>query len=1065
MSAFSSSGRGEDVSLKLRSQNMRNAKDTTKKLEQENRKMEERLRELKMAMNREKEERERHGGGGGFWQRGQTGTLNNYATEVLHDKTNKSAKKKGVKVLKDEPLDVPKRSSGPGTMKYIAQRSPRGDRWRDKNKGAKCGQCEDRPASLTCVQCSECYCAGCFAAFHLKGALKRHRTIPLHATGPRQCMSPRPNPPASSRSTVSGGGTSGDVYYQNTDRSSTGGGASGGNNGIADLPAGGGSYNNSLLDGSYSEANSAAAFQQALKAWRQGDTTPTPDPKPQPRPRQAIVVSPVTSPVLMVEHSTSTSMDRRDQPAVPDVKSAPHSLTYAQRLMLKQHRRSDVSQLSTPRIGSADTSVTHSSGLTSVTPRLSSVGGRGEDCTIVMRMMVMDFDDEADRVDFQSLYDAMSTSSEQGSNRVTVANLTPGDVSTSPKDQRSSSAESYSSCTVQEISGMEAWQVEHCARVGEKEETASPSQTKRLSKSRETTRVIEKGARIPKSREATRVLAPSHQEEIGDGDGAVFNTDHSHKPSSKELTQVLPAKLPRGELPSVEEGEQPTVKRKPPPAAATPRPKSVKPRPASVCAKSARSRPSSRAHSRAGSRMAVEGLLTKFPSNALAEIARRVPDSNNTQYHSPMEGFFLAGVKVECQVKGSGSQPVTLAQGPGSKSRPVTPAHTEKMKVSNKLYAMSPKSWRPDSSLGQTAPAESTGVDPQKLPSSDSPPVLHYRHSRQLEGQPLSWNPDDSISTPVPPEEEEEEGAPTPTPTPGEQNSSVPTTPTSRQRRRRQQTPDPEERPFSAQRPDNSAREEKDEKNQLRPNSSTGGAEPSKRQRRKLPSIDNDLDTDKRDRARRQKTNQNDGWTGDDEEQDPVIWALSASRTHSWVVSQNSLLPDSEDWETEVQDFVLESGDLEDGGEVTPRAHSRQSTVRSATRSRLDNMEESGRISRAITMDGEDLSKYDRDRTSEKVEQNTDDRETLDRLEWELASEAGRITADGKISRLSNMETEDECRSSGSRSSSSTLRLSYDQGYDINSKLRDDELPDGENEQRARSCLDMTDEQEVRALK
>jgi len=37
---------------------MKNAKDTTKKLEQENRKMEERLKELKMAMNREKEERE-----------------------------------------------------------------------------------------------------------------------------------------------------------------------------------------------------------------------------------------------------------------------------------------------------------------------------------------------------------------------------------------------------------------------------------------------------------------------------------------------------------------------------------------------------------------------------------------------------------------------------------------------------------------------------------------------------------------------------------------------------------------------------------------------------------------------------------------------------------------------------------------------------------------------------------------------------------------------------------------------------------------------------------------------
>lgn len=37
---------------------MKSAKDVTWKLEQDNRKMEERLKELKMAMNREKEERE-----------------------------------------------------------------------------------------------------------------------------------------------------------------------------------------------------------------------------------------------------------------------------------------------------------------------------------------------------------------------------------------------------------------------------------------------------------------------------------------------------------------------------------------------------------------------------------------------------------------------------------------------------------------------------------------------------------------------------------------------------------------------------------------------------------------------------------------------------------------------------------------------------------------------------------------------------------------------------------------------------------------------------------------------
>ena len=50
------------------------------------------------------------------------------------------------------------------------------------------------------MQCSEDYCAGCFAAFHLKGNLKKHRSVPLTAT-PRQCFaSPRPNPAHTSSS-------------------------------------------------------------------------------------------------------------------------------------------------------------------------------------------------------------------------------------------------------------------------------------------------------------------------------------------------------------------------------------------------------------------------------------------------------------------------------------------------------------------------------------------------------------------------------------------------------------------------------------------------------------------------------------------------------------------------------------------------------------------------------------------------------------------------------------------------------------------------------------------------
>ena len=31
----------------------------------------------------------------------------------------------------------------------------------------------------SCQECSEDYCAGCFAAFHLRGALKKHRSVPI----------------------------------------------------------------------------------------------------------------------------------------------------------------------------------------------------------------------------------------------------------------------------------------------------------------------------------------------------------------------------------------------------------------------------------------------------------------------------------------------------------------------------------------------------------------------------------------------------------------------------------------------------------------------------------------------------------------------------------------------------------------------------------------------------------------------------------------------------------------------------------------------------------------------
>ncbi|KAK7454124.1 hypothetical protein BaRGS_00039596 [Batillaria attramentaria] len=998
MSGFNASGRKEDFSMKLRAQNMKNAKDTTKKLEQDNRKMEERLKELKMAMNREKEERERQGGG--FWQRGQTGTLNSYASEVLQEKSNKqqsASKKKKVKLLSDEPLDLPVRKGGPGTIKYIAQRgSPRIELNKDssKNKGTKCGQCEDRAASLTCVQCSEHYCAGCFAAFHLKGALKRHRSVPLHATGPRQCMSPRPTPPASGRDSfgAGSGATSGDVFYQ-ADRH----GPSAASGSVdSDYDAGG----NSLFDGAYNEADSAASFQQALMAWRQGDKSDSGESSPA---RKAVVVSPVKSPVVTVECSTSTTDVRQK---VPDLKFSSHSLTYAQRLMLKQHRRTEL-----PSLGNYSTqSSTPTSDLTLVTPRseVTLVSPRPAPGHSNLEEDDAELDEE--RVDFQSLFEAVTSTSSTPISRTTGCSLSVVDVTNSPQEQRSASAES-STYTVEEISSIQAWDVERRARLQDTQQISvsqSPleppadttQQRKRLSKSRETTHVIDK-TRLPKSRETTHV--------------------------------VLSSKMPVTEVPQLEEEEAavPEVRKKPPPAAAA-RPKSVASRPASR-AKSARSRPGSRAQSRAQSRLGMEGILTKTPSSDLKEIARRA-QATSAQYQSPMEDFFLAGVKVG-ESEGQ------------SQSRPSTPAQVKNLKVSNKLYAMSPRSWKPDNSVGDSVPVESLGFDLTVGDKPASPSVMRYTYSGQIEGHAVEWNPHDSLGTPVPPAEA---ATPTPydstnfqtprdstdfpreTPTPRESTDYPRNTPTpSSRQRKRWQTPQQDTRPFSAQRAAQAAEREASEvqrQHQSRPNSSTGGTEPIKRQARQLPKIDRDLEGPQKTRALRQKEKSSEGWMSDDGSGDKVMRSMSASRTRHWVASQNS-----SQFETEVQPFERSSSDLDaadsqvtprPGSRVTPRVKSRQQKPPMSARSSISRnsaYEESGRESRAI--------------------------------------------ADGKISRLSIPDVElSDGPSTGSRSGSrsSSVRLSNDQGYDINTKLRGDELSDTE-EERAKSSMGV-DEEEVRAL-
>ncbi|RUS75532.1 hypothetical protein EGW08_016700, partial [Elysia chlorotica] len=475
MSGFNTSTRTADMSMRLRAQNMRNARDQTKRLEEDNRKMEDRLRELKTVMTKEKEERERQGGG--FWGRGQAqvGSLTKYANEVLASKAERpprEGKKKKIKVLQDEPIEVPKRSAQPGTMKYIAQRKlPQGPGPvpRDKQKGPRCGQCEDRVATLSCVQCSEIYCPGCFAAFHVKGALKQHRSVPISASGPRVCMSPHPSidPQQSPR----GSQASGSIVSQSAS-SVEGSGASSGRQPPMAQAGAAPTAGRSLLDGAYDESQSAASFQAALMAWREGpssspsnssnSSSPSKDGERSARSNHSrrLVASPIKSPVIAVDESTGTL----EQSRVPEIKFT-STLSYAERLLLKRHRRTELAEVSPPRLGNqsppwngAGDQSQHMLDDRFHRPvsasRSSGSFSRRENT----------FADDGERVNFQSLFEAVQSSeppeqpsatrSHSSTSSVSIIEIKPSHL-TEPPQYRTSAT-----YVVEEARPMEAWKIQ-----------------------------------------------------------------------------------------------------------------------------------------------------------------------------------------------------------------------------------------------------------------------------------------------------------------------------------------------------------------------------------------------------------------------------------------------------------------------------------------------------------------------------------------------------------------------------------------------------------------------------
>ncbi|CAF1113438.1 unnamed protein product [Adineta steineri] len=293
-------------------------------LERQTRALEDSLNKLKIAMHPEKTKSTTETNGP-IWDRGKSGPLSQYANHVLRDEPKRvfdANKPTKVRILTDEP---PAPITRPSVVATLLSAKPT-----TNNKIIKCGQCEKDEAKMKCLECAECYCTGCFAHFHLRGALQRHRCVSLNES--------RPSTPQKKKAPVgadvifkslrvaqskddflqrSAMGT--EIYDYNDDD-------------IIDEEGDGGE----LLNGNYDEKTSAASFQQALMQWRQqGDGGK----KKSPKKNQSNKKKKSTHEAAV--DTVQDSNGKLNQTAMPNIEFNSSKLTYGEKLLLKKYRRSN----------------------------------------------------------------------------------------------------------------------------------------------------------------------------------------------------------------------------------------------------------------------------------------------------------------------------------------------------------------------------------------------------------------------------------------------------------------------------------------------------------------------------------------------------------------------------------------------------------------------------------------------------------------------------------------------------------------------------------------------------
>ncbi|CAF2524556.1 unnamed protein product [Rotaria sp. Silwood2] len=293
-------------------------------LERQTRALEESLNKLKLAMHPDKTKSTTETNVP-IWDKGKTGPLSQYANHVLRDEPRRvfdANKPTKIRVLGDEPPATIVRPSLVANLFTVKPTTT------TTNKVIKCGQCEKDEAKMKCLECAESYCAACFAHFHLRGALQRHRCVSLNESRPATPQKKKPTVGAdvifkelrfaqSKDDFFRQSGTTTTDYFEYNDddmQSEDGGGGQ-------------------LLNGNYDEKNSAATFQQALLQWRQGG-----DKKKSHKNNRSKKSKSTHEAAVDTVYDTDSKLN---QIAMPNIEFHSSKLTYGEKLLLKKYRRSN----------------------------------------------------------------------------------------------------------------------------------------------------------------------------------------------------------------------------------------------------------------------------------------------------------------------------------------------------------------------------------------------------------------------------------------------------------------------------------------------------------------------------------------------------------------------------------------------------------------------------------------------------------------------------------------------------------------------------------------------------